>query len=32
MLLALSLYNMFVARSTKDKAYFLYSLYCSRWR
>jgi class 3 adenylate cyclase len=27
MLLALSLYNMFVARSTKDRAYLLYSLY-----
>jgi class 3 adenylate cyclase len=27
MLLALSLYNMFVAKSTKDRAYILYSLY-----
>jgi class 3 adenylate cyclase len=27
MLLALSLYNMFVARSTRDRAYLLYSLY-----
>ena len=27
MLLALSLYNMFVAKSTKDRAYLLYSLY-----